>query len=542
MEKNSENNQPIDPYQGLPIPSEANISECFDVIKAKVEKVDVLTEGKIVQKYLRECLCYADAHNRVDIRYYLFLQLLNSGEIEIAIEEGETILADSLTPTYLDTHIRQLLSVRLSHLGEYQRALAMLCPAFIRMPTVTNAHAIYWYSRALVLKEGRSAPPHEKYDFYQFAYNQCRQFVSEDLLNQFPSEKSMSHHQFQKCKIATLPQLQMKVDKPKELNRSHYVMKNRDTNQTIPEITVHQFCDASIEANEWSISIYANAEQFVPILSSRKTTQLSRLEKQIYQPGLSALIADYSVRSNYCHWMLDVLPRIYYMRMAQSEPIIKWIVGDMDKKYQIDTLGALGIPSSDVIPLIQNTHIKCEELLCCSDISFTRSHPTRNAWREPLHLMKNQIFDWAGITSQQSTERIYISRSDSGPRKVYGEEEFAARLESQFGFISYRLSELTLEEQVRLFSNAEIVIGAHGAGLTNIIFCKQNTKIVEVLNPAYGTAAYGQVALSLNLNYHYVCGESANNENAYHRADLGHQDFLISEHTSDVVFRYLNSI
>ncbi len=42
-------------------------------------------------------------------------------------------------------------------------------------------------------------------------------------------------------------------------------------------------------------------------------------------------------------------------------------------------------------------------------------------------------------------------------------------------FESVVLSDLVLDDQIRLFSNAEYVVAAHGAGLTNLLFAERST-------------------------------------------------------------------
>lgn len=47
-------------------------------------------------------------------------------------------------------------------------------------------------------------------------------------------------------------------------------------------------------------------------------------------------------------------------------------------------------------------------------------------------------------------------------------------------FESLYLEELDFESQVKYFYHAKVIIGAHGAGLTNMLFCKPETIILEV--------------------------------------------------------------
>lgn len=43
------------------------------------------------------------------------------------------------------------------------------------------------------------------------------------------------------------------------------------------------------------------------------------------------------------------------------------------------------------------------------------------------------------------------------------------------------LEHMSMEEQIKHFYNANIIIAAHGAGLSNMLFCNKNTTIIEVV-------------------------------------------------------------
>lgn len=55
-------------------------------------------------------------------------------------------------------------------------------------------------------------------------------------------------------------------------------------------------------------------------------------------------------------------------------------------------------------------------------------------------------------------------------------------LENVYGslFKSVYLELTPFEEQIKYFNNAKLIIAAHGAALSNMFFCKENTKIIEV--------------------------------------------------------------
>lgn len=78
-------------------------------------------------------------------------------------------------------------------------------------------------------------------------------------------------------------------------------------------------------------------------------------------------------------------------------------------------------------------------------------------------------------------------------------------------FESIFLESMPFEEQVRYFNNAKIIICAHGGALTNLFFCKPNTKIVEVTCGCESLEnIYDQLSSSYNLR-HYKCHENSFN-------------------------------
>lgn len=52
---------------------------------------------------------------------------------------------------------------------------------------------------------------------------------------------------------------------------------------------------------------------------------------------------------------------------------------------------------------------------------------------------------------------------------------------SERGITPIVLSELGLLEKINLFRNAELVIGAHGAGLSHLIFAKPGMRVIEIM-------------------------------------------------------------
>src|SRR6185437_12912895 len=60
---------------------------------------------------------------------------------------------------------------------------------------------------------------------------------------------------------------------------------------------------------------------------------------------------------------------------------------------------------------------------------------------------------------------------------------------------------LSFTEQARLFRSASVIVGAHGAGLTNIIFCEPGTTIYELVSTSYANACFCNLAMVCRLQY-----------------------------------------
>ena len=68
-----------------------------------------------------------------------------------------------------------------------------------------------------------------------------------------------------------------------------------------------------------------------------------------------------------------------------------------------------------------------------------------------------------------------------------------------------KLSNFSFIEQIGIFNSAKIIVGNHGAGFTNLIFCKKNTKVVEFKDK--NTAKiFNKISKDLGLNYKSILG------------------------------------
>ena len=106
-------------------------------------------------------------------------------------------------------------------------------------------------------------------------------------------------------------------------------------------------------------------------------------------------------------------------------------------------------------------------------------------------------------TTSSPAARILISRRHAAKgRHILNEEALLERLRP-LGFRAYVLEDRPIGEQIALFRRAEMVIGAHGAGLSHLLFAPR-THVLELFPTEFVVPHYFLLAKSLGHNYAYL--------------------------------------
>lgn len=138
--------------------------------------------------------------------------------------------------------------------------------------------------------------------------------------------------------------------------------------------------------------------------------------------------------------------------------------------------------------------------------------------------------------SRENGKRIYISRGKASRRRLINENKVLEKLCKE-GFKSYFLEDMSIEQQVKLFSEAEAVVAPHGAGLVNIIFCRRAIRILELfpewVSPALTNLAYQDIGRELGHACGYIMGKNVTAETGDERRNA---DFKINLKDFEIVF------
>lgn len=196
---------------------------------------------------------------------------------------------------------------------------------------------------------------------------------------------------------------------------------------------------------------------------------------------------------NYYHWLLEDLPVV--LRAQRVLGSVNVVLGRQPPRYIGDSLDSLGIPYE-----IARGFAEFPEVFLPSrgnDAGWHHSEDIRAIRESFLKKTTMPPLNWRKIY----VSRRYSTRAFSNEKSV--EEFFRAR---EFDVVFPE--KLTFREQVALFSEAGLVAGNHGAGLSNIVFSPKGANLLEITAANNLNQCFETLADSLGFGYQRVVAQS----------------------------------
>ena len=193
--------------------------------------------------------------------------------------------------------------------------------------------------------------------------------------------------------------------------------------------------------------------------------------------------------SNYYHVLTELLPRLEFYMPFKGK--VKLLVSEHIPSYLEEAFKLLGLSKSD-IQLIRD------------DVEYTADTLITIPWGlnfipERFEFIKTSLQKNA---ANADSKRIYVSRKSETIRSITNEEEIVPILES-YGFEMIESQKLSLAEQIMIFSNAEILCGPHGAGLSNLLWMN-SPKMIEIRPEHFSNDCFLHSALITNSTEYAV--------------------------------------
>jgi hypothetical protein len=217
-----------------------------------------------------------------------------------------------------------------------------------------------------------------------------------------------------------------------------------------------------------------------------------------------SLLAGETSKNNYSHWFLDAFSRIHLLKQSGLfDEVDYFLVSSIKNDFQRQSLQLIGIPDEKIIEADSNTHIYAKRLIATSHPRGKQSHITPE-WVINFY---RKTFTNSLTSYSKYSPFVYINRKDAKHRKVENEAALEEMLE-KYGFASYSLADISMEEKIKLFNSAKIVVSITGAGLQNLTFCKKGTGVIELFPGNLVHTIFCDIAQKAGLVYHPIIYKS----------------------------------
>jgi hypothetical protein len=223
-------------------------------------------------------------------------------------------------------------------------------------------------------------------------------------------------------------------------------------------------------------------------------------------------------QSNYWHFLFDGLATLrgpfvgrehLYFREDVPDGWVQFVIHHLSTVYVHCNFSAERIPSG-----------------------ISRLMNVRSPWVGSLMGRIDRLRQMRGTLSRNIVGRkpggcgIWVTRRSASKRRLLNEDELieVAR-EIIPGLVVVDTANLDIPEQISLFSGADYVLGAHGAGLSNAIFCECPLGILEVWH-SFNQAFFRSLADGLGCRYVQLEGTPSASMSDGRRSDDA--DFTVS--------------
>ena len=242
-----------------------------------------------------------------------------------------------------------------------------------------------------------------------------------------------------------------------------------------------------------SIRTRENLPSPISMLKAHFMSQRKTLKK--------AILFDGSMGINYFHFLSDVLHKIYLLEQ-HTEIDCPLLVGTQvyNKSFFQFLIKDSELSKYDWQPIDQP--ILVDELYVARPLPYKAEYWSRT---KQLFIKQDSV--------PKEQKAIFINRK--GTRRITNFDVINPIL-SEFQIEEIDPGNLNVREQAQLFNSATHVIGIHGAGMTNVMFCNYETaRVLELCsNNRIGTQYYW-LCTALGINWNMLLGGTAEPDQSF---------------------------
>lgn len=214
--------------------------------------------------------------------------------------------------------------------------------------------------------------------------------------------------------------------------------------------------------------------------------------------------------SNILHWLVDVLPGALFALNFDAGVCKKTVLlekGAGNCFYVNQYLRLLGfskwkIKESEKLPTTVSQPLTHTSLVHPFVVENLRRFIRQASKDYPINPETNLLIQRSVQGSEKSESRNFENR-----------DEIMERFDQAgLPLTMVYLEGLPVVQQIAMFAQPQIIIGAHGAGLAGIMFCRQDCKFIEVASPHFWNSPYAEIAGQLGLKFSVLTGKMVNQD------------------------------
>ena len=203
----------------------------------------------------------------------------------------------------------------------------------------------------------------------------------------------------------------------------------------------------------------------------------------------------YGLFGNYFNWTIRYAPSIRAYQALARDCLL--LVPSAKQDYIAESLEFFGVPENRVHYVTEP--VRAKELVVFSPNALGRYDLSpQMIWNLREHPQARAL--WS-----RRAKKLYIPRRNVKLRRVTNERDLEASLE-KIGFTPFDCAAHPVREQAAAFKAADVIVAPHGAGLSNIVYCKPGTRIIEIIPEGYdqGVTSYRSLADLFGLRHEVV--------------------------------------
>jgi hypothetical protein len=222
--------------------------------------------------------------------------------------------------------------------------------------------------------------------------------------------------------------------------------------------------------------------------------------------------------NNYCRWWLDSISKIFIAGQSTAlqsnlrSRALEIMIPPLPTSYQRQTQTLFaGRPAFNVI---EGNGLLRGSSVTTSGLTYGGGQRIGALVKDYVKFLDHMIPRKDMPARERQGQLLYLSRGDADMRKIVNEAELVPLLKN-LGFTILHASKLPLVDQIEAFRQAKVVLSAHGAGLTNILFCRPGTTLIEIF-PEGGVhgSAFTRLSSHLDFNYYFATGQRVENRHS----------------------------